>query len=140
MVRVKVSESVFVIESYFWYSATDGTQLLQFIVGDGFFTSTSAKFQTQKTVGITENTADFAQFNMINPVLNDLTFSFKTTQSDLSYVITDLQGKQIKTATVSSDAERISVSENVSDLINGLYILHVYAGDDLLATRKFTKN
>lgn len=140
MVRVNVNEGGFEINSYFWYSATDGSILIQYLIGDGFFTQTAAKYQTFKSVGITEIQKDIVQFKMVNPVLNELNFTFNSTQPNLNFVITDLQGKVIQKANISSSLENVEVSEDVSKLIKGMYVIQVYSGDELIVTDKFVKN
>jgi hypothetical protein len=81
MVRVHITESFLDYYAYFWYSADNGSVLLQYIVGDGVFITESANYLGSLTVaGVADNEfINGLAYN--NPVQTELNLSFQSKSS-----------------------------------------------------------
>jgi len=70
-----------------------------------------------------------------NPAQNEIFVQNESFEGGYNIAIYDLSGKQVH----SSSASQALASINISDLPNGLYIMHI-SGNNTQSTVKFIKN
>lgn len=109
---------------YFWYSSDNGQVLVQFQIGDGFFTSTVASYLTSTTVDVSATKiVESVKYNSI--VYNDLKVSFTTNDvSVIEYQILNMAGSVMKKGNIGVTAS--SSNEEVIDMSNipaGMYFV-----------------
>ncbi len=141
MVRINVEESFLAFDTYIWYSADNGVQLLTYIAGDGVFVASQALVFHSLTVGIEEN--DFiSEIKYVNPVTNMLSLNFKTSESHvIKYSIINALGQTIKTGTAGSfqnDEQAISV--DMSEENSGIYFINLSDSKGSSKTIKLIKS
>ncbi len=142
MVRADVDETIIELTSYFWYSADNGVVLLQYVVGDGFFISTTARYIQDLVVSTGIANADFAEdVKYNNPVDDMLNLSFKrSTASIMEYSVINAIGEEVLSgnfAAASGDQQQLNLE--TASLNRGIYFLKVKA-EGSSQTIKFVKN
>ena len=74
-----------------------------------------------------------------NPANNIITLEIpveKFIEHELSFQLTDIQGRLMKSASISESMQQI----DISDIADGMYLLKVFYGADLLMVVKQMKN
>lgn len=130
MVRVHFTEGSIEFDIYFWYHADNGAILIQYVVGDGIWIPTSARFSTGLTLGTTKLEA-IANLTYNNPVTDQLTLSFQNTfGSSISYSLMDLNGRLIKEGAPQLSDDKVVIQDDFSELQNGMYLLTISDADN----------
>jgi len=129
LVRVHSVESFVEFDVYFWYDADNGAILLQYVVGDGFFIGTFARFATDITLGNSE-LESLGNLKYTNPVVDELSMSFNNTfGSNLKYNIIDISGRIIDQGVPDLTTEEVKIVSDFSTLEKGMYIVTVLNSD-----------
>lgn len=128
MVRVITEEGPFTILSYFWYDADNGSILLQYLEGDGFITSTFARYVTQVTLD-TKESAIFQNLAYNNPVEGQLNLRFDNPGNQaFTYRLYDINGRTVGNGKLPNAAQ-VYLSEDMGALSAGLYYLTLSNAD-----------
>lgn len=126
LTRVFTTSALADLYSYMWYSSDNGAILLQYIIGDGFFYSTSAMYINSLTIDVSENkVVESIKYN--NPVDNTLNVSFEAQDvSEIEYVLTNTVGGIVMNGTVATvPSQANSLSLDVSSLKPGMYFMTI---------------
>lgn len=123
MVWVKMEE-LLVSDVYFWYDSNNGSVLLEYFVGDGFFYSDIVLYQSSSTTGIKDVFSEKYTHNIsyTNPVQNILTIqSQESFSSDCEYEISNSMGEVIIGGGTQNIGEILEI--NCGGLTSGLYFI-----------------
>lgn len=140
MVRVHTVE-FFDMYAYFWYSADNGCQLLSYIVGDGFFMSTTGSYATDIKPASTTNVNEI-EFNKNitynNVIENTLNVSFKTDENtNCSYSVLNSMGELVFQESSFINDKNLTI--NFSDYASGIYFVKLTTKDNIVTTLKIIK-
>lgn len=125
MARVYLEDGFLTLTNYYWYSADDGSILIQYIPGDGFFVGPNARYLSGLTAG-NEILENIGSFNMVNPISDVISCSFENNSGEqLFYHIFDLFGKEIAMGEVISSNKSSKIEAEVSNFKSGLYFLNI---------------
>lgn len=141
MVRVHSTESFLDYNVYFWYDANNGAVLLQYIIGDGFYIGTGARFASNITLGNSELEA-LGSLKYTNPVVNQFKMSFDNNfGSNLTYTIIDISGRKVYQGVPDSSNGKVQIEHDFSTLEKGMYIVTVLDADnsEMLKSIKIVK-
>jgi len=140
--RVTTEESFFEINAYFWYSADNGSVLLQYIVGDGFFIGTSVKYLNSSTLGQEDVVSNVSDFKVLNPVNEYVIVNFTNNSGEeLVYLITDVNGREVLTNDILSSEKNVLIKEDFSNYKSGMYFISIKSklNAEIFKTSKFIK-
>lgn len=130
LVRVHSAESFVEFDVYFWYDASNGAVLLQYVVGDGFWVGTFARFATDITLGNSELEA-LGSLKYTNPVVDQFKMSFDNTLgSNLTYNIVDISGRVIYQGVPDLTNDEVRIEQDFGTLEKGMYIVTVLDSDN----------
>ena len=133
MVRVTLEE-LFEYDAYFWYSSENGAILLEYFIGDGFFTGTFALVLNELTSTVkTEEKAFIEKISYNNPVIDQLNLELFTNDvNGLQYKLIDLNGKCIATANVSNSIQNYyQIQLDMGYYSNGMYFLQLISDQQM---------
>jgi len=140
MVRVHTVE-FFDMYAYFWYSADNGCQLLSYIVGDGFFMSTTGSYATDIKKSTTTTGVDEIELNKNilynNPIENTLNVSFKNEPTNCSYTVLNSMGELVFHEPIFITDGNLSI--NFSDYASGIYFVKLTTNGNEVSTLKIIK-
>jgi len=106
MVRARVTEgSLYDFPIYFWYSSDNGSPLLEYIVGDGFFIGSNILFINSMSVaGVDENNLmSVIRFN--NPVQDHFNLVFRSvTTGNVTCTVLNETGEALAVETIRTEA------------------------------------
>lgn len=129
LVRVNTVESFIDYDVYFWYDADNGAVLLQYIIGDGFYVGTGARFATNITLGNKEFEA-LENLKYTNPVVNEFKMSFDNNlKGNLVYSIIDLRGRKVYQGVPDQLNGKVQIEYDFRTLDKGMYIVTVLDED-----------
>ncbi|WP_100616339.1 T9SS type A sorting domain-containing protein [Confluentibacter citreus] len=122
-------------------AVTDATTLLRVDNHDSFHVSTVTWSIDNSSLGIDDITSEINNFNISlypNPSNSFITIKAENTLSvDLKVDLINLEGKKVKTVTISNyEPQEIDISY----LSQGIYIVNFYANNVLIANKKVVKN
>lgn len=120
-VRVYVEDGPLALTTYFWYDADNGSILLQYIEGDGIFTSTSARYLSQITLNTKESEL-LQNLTYNNPVEGTLNLGFQNAYNEtFTYRLYDINGRTVADGQIANAGQQAFVSRDMSHLAPGLY-------------------
>ncbi|MCB0644779.1 MAG: T9SS type A sorting domain-containing protein, partial [Phaeodactylibacter sp.] len=126
-VRVHVEEFI-EYDAYFWYSADNGAILLEYFIGDGFFTSSFALVLDELTTTVSTDDRSFVEHLFYNNPVTDLLnveLSSRSTEP-ISYQLLDLNGRCLVADRFSNTGtNRLQLQLDMSAYHPGMYFLQL---------------
>lgn len=123
MVWVEMEEAFLYLEAYFWYSADNGADLLQYIIGDGFIIPDQGTYlYAYTTTGLTENEVVY-DLTYNNPIDKEMKLNFQCKESsNLEYTVINGLGKIVHSGNMSvTPQQRNELNLDFRDQKAGLY-------------------
>ena len=136
MVRADVYE-ISHVPVYFWYN-TNGTVLVQYIKGDGFFYPRIARYASSiLNQGVKEELNEVA-ISYINPVENRFELSFnQPVLTSMQYAVLNVLGETVKGGSISSSVKSLQI--DISELNSGIYYFVANGQNEAIKPIKFLK-
>lgn len=132
-VRVHVEEFI-EYDAYFWYSADNGAILLEYFIGDGFFTSTFALVLDELTSTVGTHAPSFVdKLSYNNPVTDQLNLELWTAAAEpVQYKLLSLNGTCLQTGQLNTAGQEYAPLQlDMSGYHAGMYFLQLIAPEEL---------